>query len=73
VGEGDKFILDVIGNEVNGAYESSGNINLDDLPYLGYHLLEWDKYRPHPPHGKLRPWLPMLTSRGCVYQCGFLL
>lgn len=71
VGEGDKAILDVLNNDLKGICHDSSEIELDDLPFLGYHLLEWGKYKPHPPHGRKMPWLPMLTSRGCVYQCGF--
>lgn len=45
--------------------------NLDNLPFLGYHLLPVERYKPHPPHGKYKPWLPMITSRGCPYSCSY--
>lgn len=47
------------------------NVDMDSLPFLAYHLLPWQKYRPHPPHGKELPWLPLITSRGCPYHCAF--
>jgi radical SAM superfamily enzyme YgiQ (UPF0313 family) len=44
---------------------------LDDWPFLAYHLLPIDKYKPHPPHGKYGRWLPLLSSIGCTYQCSY--
>jgi len=44
---------------------------LDELPLPAYHLLPWSKYRPHPPHGRALPFLPMITSRGCPFHCVF--
>lgn len=46
-------------------------VDMDELPYPAFHLLPYEKYRPHPPHGRLLPFMPMLTSRGCPYRCTF--
>lgn len=46
-------------------------MNLDSLPFLAYHLLPLDKYKLHPPHGREHPFMAMLTSRGCPYNCIF--
>ena len=46
-------------------------VDLDSLPYLAYHLLPWQKYRPHPPHGRALPFFAMITSRGCPYHCSY--
>ncbi len=40
--------------------------NLDELPYPAYEYFELNKYRLF---GKL--FLPIITSRGCPYQCSF--
>jgi len=45
--------------------------NLNELPFLAYHLLPLKKYKMHPPHGRERNFMAMLTSRGCPYQCIF--
>jgi radical SAM superfamily enzyme YgiQ (UPF0313 family) len=44
-------------------------MDLDSLPFLAYHLLPLNKYRLHPPHGRKRPYMAMITSRGCPYNC----
>jgi radical SAM superfamily enzyme YgiQ (UPF0313 family) len=46
-------------------------INLDSLPFLAYHLLPLDKYKLHPPHGREYPFMALLASRGCPYNCIF--
>jgi radical SAM superfamily enzyme YgiQ (UPF0313 family) len=71
IGEGDKAILDVLGGDIAGIYERMEKIDMDDLPFLGYHLLDWQSYRPHPPHGRALPWLPLITSRGCPFSCSY--
>jgi len=43
--------------------------NLDSLPFPAFHLLPITKYRPHPPHGRQLPSIPIVTSRGCPYRC----
>jgi len=45
--------------------------DLESLPFLAYHLLPLKKYKFHPPHGRKRPHMAMLTSRGCPYHCTF--
>lgn len=49
----------------------SATIDLDSLPFLGYHLLPWHRYRPHPPHGRALPFAAIITSRGCPYRCSY--
>jgi radical SAM superfamily enzyme YgiQ (UPF0313 family) len=45
--------------------------DLDALPFLAYHLIPMDKYRPHPPHGRAFPFAVLITSRGCPYNCAY--
>ncbi|MDI6814528.1 MAG: radical SAM protein [Dehalococcoidales bacterium] len=45
--------------------------DLDSLPFPAYHLLPLHRYKPHPPHGRRLPFMAMLTSRGCPYNCTF--
>jgi len=65
VGEGDNAIIEVLRNDTRGIYQSQEKVDMDYLPYLAYHLLPWQKYKPHPPHGRAYPFVAMLTSRGC--------
>ncbi|MFC1974501.1 B12-binding domain-containing radical SAM protein [Chloroflexota bacterium] len=51
--------------------ERSTSVDLDSLPFLAYHLLPWQKYKPHPPHGRALPFAAIITSRGCPYKCSF--
>lgn len=46
-------------------------IDLDSLPFLAYHLLPWQRYKPHPPHGRTLPFAAIITSRGCPYRCSY--
>ena len=46
--------------------------NLDELPYPAYHLFPLEKYRPGRSIFKKRI-LPIMTSRGCPFQCSFCL
>jgi anaerobic magnesium-protoporphyrin IX monomethyl ester cyclase len=46
-------------------------VDMDSLPFLAYHLLPLPRYKPHPPHGRKLPFMAMLTSRGCPYNCIF--
>ncbi|MFC2038812.1 B12-binding domain-containing radical SAM protein [Chloroflexota bacterium] len=48
-----------------------GTVDLDSLPFLAYHLLPWQEYKPHPPHGRALPFAVIITSRGCPYQCAY--
>lgn len=45
--------------------------DLNILPFPAYHLLQIEKYRPYPPHGKKLPYMAMITSRGCPFRCAF--
>jgi len=47
--------------------------NLDTLPKIAYHLLPFEKYQSKAPPGFVRgkPWLTMITSRGCPFACKF--
>ncbi|MBT9138836.1 MAG: 2-hydroxyethylphosphonate methyltransferase [Syntrophomonadaceae bacterium] len=47
------------------------NVDLDSLPFLAYHLLPWQRYKPHPPHGRALPFAAIITSRGCPYRCAY--
>ena len=50
---------------------TSENVDLNSLPFLAYHLLPWERYKPHPPHGRAYPFAAIITSRGCPYQCSY--
>ena len=45
--------------------------DIDALPYPAFHLLPWQKYKPHPPHGMALPFGAIVTSRGCPYRCAY--
>jgi len=45
--------------------------NLDDLPFPAYHLFPVNKYKTHPPYGKKHPYMTLITSRGCPFQCTY--
>ena len=45
--------------------------DLDSLPFPAYYLLPLHRYKLHPPHGRRLPFMAMLTSRGCPYNCIF--
>jgi len=47
------------------------NIDMDSLPFPAYHLLPWQRYKPHPPHGLASPFAAIVTSRGCPYHCAY--
>ena len=51
--------------------ERSTDVDLNSLPFLAYHLLPWQRYKPHPPHGRALPFAAIITSRGCPYKCSF--
>ncbi|MDO8568206.1 MAG: radical SAM protein [Dehalococcoidales bacterium] len=59
------------GGKITVNVPREGNIELDSLPFLAYHLLPWQKYRPHPPHGRYQPFTAIITSRGCPYHCSY--
>ncbi|MBI4187703.1 MAG: cobalamin B12-binding domain-containing protein [Chloroflexi bacterium] len=70
-----------IGNIAGITYRKDGKIistparkaltDIDSLPFLAYHLLPWQRYRPHPPHGRALPFAALVTSRGCPYRCAY--
>jgi magnesium-protoporphyrin IX monomethyl ester (oxidative) cyclase len=71
-GEGERVILDIIGQR---RYTYHKYIeNLDTLPMPAYHLLDMKKYfqlaSGHNGY-KQKPFMPMLTSRGCPAACSF--
>lgn len=70
-GEGDNAIVEIARNRKKGIWLCENRLDMDSLPFLAYHLLPISKYRPHPPHGRALPFLPMLTSRGCSYHCSY--
>lgn len=74
-GEGDNAIIEILKSGIRGdiqtIYENHSSVDMDSLPYLAYYMLPWTEYKPHPPHGRALPWLPMITSRGCSFSCGY--
>jgi anaerobic magnesium-protoporphyrin IX monomethyl ester cyclase len=46
-------------------------VAMDALPFAAYHLLAGYRYNPHPPHGLRRPFMAVVTSRGCPYGCAY--
>jgi radical SAM superfamily enzyme YgiQ (UPF0313 family) len=52
-------------------------VNLDALPRPAYHLIRFDRYSNSPPRKetigspRVFPYIRMLTSRGCPYNCSF--
>ena len=49
----------------------ANNVDINSLPMPAYHLLPMDKYKIHPPRGRILPFVTMVTSRGCPFQCKF--
>jgi radical SAM superfamily enzyme YgiQ (UPF0313 family) len=47
--------------------------DLDTLPRAAYHLLPFQDYQPKAPPGFIRkkPWITIITSRGCPFGCRF--
>ncbi len=45
--------------------------NLDDLPLPAYHLIDMSQYIPHPTQYKRLPNFPVITQRGCPFNCSF--
>jgi len=45
--------------------------NLDNLPFPALELFPLEKYKTHPPYGRYNPYFPMVTSRGCPFQCAY--
>jgi radical SAM superfamily enzyme YgiQ (UPF0313 family) len=85
-GEGEEAILELINDKplhdiLGISFRDGGCIvntpprelikDLDHLPFLAYNLLPRARYRPHPPHGRVFPFITLTTSRGCPYKCNF--
>lgn len=45
--------------------------NLDEIPFPARHLFPVRRYKSHPPFGKRKPYMTVITSRGCSYQCTY--
>ncbi len=56
----------IVGNPLCSSF-----VDLDSQPFLAYHLLPLSKYKPHPPHGRSRPFAALITSRGCPFKCSY--
>ena len=57
--------------DIVGRPPAPSKVDLDSLPFLAYHLLPRQRYRPHPPRGRALPFAAVITSRGCPYQCAY--
>ncbi len=57
--------------ELLASSERKTRVDLESLPFLAYHLLPWERYKPHPPHGRALPFAGIITSRGCPYRCAY--
>lgn len=45
--------------------------NLDLLPFPARDKFPLDKYKTHPPYGRKNPYMHLITSRGCPFNCAF--
>lgn len=45
--------------------------NLDSLPFPARHLFPLGKYRSVAPYGRKKPFISLITSRGCPYSCAY--
>jgi len=54
---------------LKGAISAGTVENLDELPFPDWELFDYRKYF-YFPTLKNRPFLPVLSSRGCVFSCG---
>lgn len=86
IGEGEITMYELVKGhtlaEINGiAYRDGSEIrltktrefikNLDELPLPSRELFPMERYKAQPPFGRKMPWLFMITSRGCPYQCAY--
>ena len=67
-GEADTLFPALLRAPKKGIYRSGATDWNLSLPYR---MLPLSRYKPHAPHGRRTPWMPMITSRGCPYQCAF--
>jgi radical SAM superfamily enzyme YgiQ (UPF0313 family) len=63
IGEAESVISDLIRNGGEKIIQGSPLENLDELPFPDFSLIEG--------YGKRRPMTPVMTSRGCPYDCEF--
>ena len=78
-GERDFSLIEGIAFRENGKLKVNPKrnfiMNLNDLPFPAWDLLPLEKYskinRPHGIQTRRRPFVPMLTSRGCPNNCTF--
>jgi len=60
------------GNEIKITKTREFIKDLDTLPFPARDLFPMDKYNnPPPPHGRKKPFLTIITSRGCPYTCAY--
>ena len=45
--------------------------DLDRLPFPARRFFPVKKYQTHPPYGKKKPYLTLITSRGCPFRCTY--
>ena len=71
-GEPEKAAYDIARNAAipNGIIESPGIEDLDSLPFPDWGIFPVKEYSYYPAL-KERPFLPVLSSRGCAYQCNY--
>lgn len=70
-GEPEQAAVDISGGRVpEGIIESSPIQDLDSLPFPKWEIFPIDSYA-YIPALKERPFLPILASRGCSYQCNY--
>lgn len=74
VGESDneQYLQDIVCHlKHNTIYSTDEYVDIDNLPIMNYELINNYTYRSMPPHGMFGRVMPMLTSRGCPYNCTF--
>jgi anaerobic magnesium-protoporphyrin IX monomethyl ester cyclase len=45
--------------------------NLDSIPFPLREKFPLEKYKTHPPYGRKNPYMHLITSRGCPFNCAF--
>jgi len=72
-GEGEAAMVEMLGGKPLpvGVVGRGPRLEMDRLPMPAYYLVDHRRYRPHAPHGRRRPFMPLVTSRGCPYRCAF--
>ena len=69
VGEGERLMSLVAELWHKGIYKNHLPMALDEIPPLPYELL--DGFRPRIAYGKHQEFMPILTARGCPFNCSF--